>query len=320
MKKDIGNHIIDKLDLQHIVDVLSNKLSGSELNTVLLNVFDKRVQQETPASLLSKYEENRLVKPIDIDVVKFREDELYCYKILSNSGFEPLELSPVAQMGTSSVVATVDQKKVLTALRNTEVQADPTNAIALHYASLKKKGELESRTYSYCNISRVIRTQAFSNPIFNPHFSVLCLISCGRDTGSFNFEKEELLKQMLSSYAICRDVFGLKDAYFEIIPCKGYDNLSPLIIKTTSHVQSANNRQFKLFIVDSDHDNNYYHGFRIKLKVRYDNVIYEIGDGGLLDWTQQILNNKKERMMTMGLGLQVLHQIAKKYGKRQSHI
>lgn len=316
MKKDIGNHIIDKLDLQHIVDVLSNKLSGSELNSVLLNVFDKRVQQETPASLLRKYEENRLVKPIDIDVVKFREDELYCYKILSKSGFEPLELSPVAQMGTSSVVATVDQKKILTALRNTEVQSDPTNAIALHYSMFKKKRKLENKTYNYCNISRVLRTQVFSNPEFTPHFSVLSSISCGIDTGDFNFEKNELLKQMSISYKICEEIFGLEQIYFEIIPCKGYDNLSPLIIKTTSHVQSANNRELKLFIVDSDHDNNYYHGFRIKLKVRYDNVIYEIGDGGLLDWTQQILNNKKERMMTMGLGLQVLHQIANKYGKR----
>lgn len=34
MKKDIGDHIISKLDLQDIVKVLSDELSGSELNTV----------------------------------------------------------------------------------------------------------------------------------------------------------------------------------------------------------------------------------------------------------------------------------------------
>ena len=52
MKKDIGDHIISKLDLQDIAKVLSDELSGSELNTVLLDVFNKRVQQETPSSLL----------------------------------------------------------------------------------------------------------------------------------------------------------------------------------------------------------------------------------------------------------------------------
>lgn len=314
--KKIGKHIINKLDLQDIVDVLSGKLSGSELSSVLLDVFDRRTERETPSSLLRKYEANKLVKPIDIDVVKIKEYELYCYKALANGGFEPLELSPVAQMGTNSVIATVDQKKVLTALRNTEVQADPTNAIALHYASLKKKGELESRTYSYCNISRVIRTQAFSNPLFNPHFSVLCLISCGRDTGSFNFEKEELLKQMLSSYAICRDVFGLKDAYFEIIPCKGYDKQSPLIMDATSYILENNKQIFQVSIAEPDCENNYYKGYRIKLKIVLDGSVYEIGDGGLLDWTQQLLANKKERMLTMGIGFQIAYKLSEKYGKR----
>ena len=140
MKKDIGDHIISKLDLQDIAKVLSDELSGSELNTVLLDIFNKRVQQETPSSLLSKYEGNKLVKPALLeDVLEYKEKELRCYKLIAGRGFEPIELSPVAQFGTSSVIATVDQKKVLTSLRNTEVQADPTNAIALHYASLKKK-------------------------------------------------------------------------------------------------------------------------------------------------------------------------------------
>lgn len=150
MKKDIGDHLISKLDLQDIAKVLSDELSGSELNTVLLDIFNKRVQQETPSSLLSKYEGNKLVKPALLeDVLEYKEKELRCYKLIAGRGFEPIELSPVAQFGTNSVIATVDQKKVLTSLRNTEVQADPTNTIALHYASLKKKGELDNKTYNY---------------------------------------------------------------------------------------------------------------------------------------------------------------------------
>lgn len=310
MKKDIGDHIISKLDLQDIVKILSEELSGSELNTILLDIFNRRVQQETSSSLLNKYERNKLVKPAQIDVLKYKEDELNCYKILAGKGFDPIELSPVAQLGTSSVIATVDQKKVLTALRNTEVQADPTNAIALHYASLKKKGKSDSKTYNYGNISRVIRTQAFSNPNFTPHFSVLGLISCGKDTGSFNFEKEELFKHLTTLYEICKKIYGLEQVYSEIIPCKGYDSQNPLIKDSISYVRERND-DFSVSIVEPDYENNYYYGFRIKLKTILNGDVYEIGDGGLLDWTQQLLTNRKERMMTSSIGPQLLHQLTK---------
>lgn len=309
MKKDIGDHIISKLNLPDIVKILSDELSGSELNTILLEVFNRRVQQETPSSLLSKYEENKLVKPANIDILRYKEQELACYKILAGRGFEPIEHSPAAQLGTSSIVATVDQKKVLTALRNTEMQADPTNATALHYALLKKKGELDSQTYNYSNISRIIRTQVFDNPNFTPHFSVLCLISCGKDTGSFNFEKEELFKHLTASYEILQN-YGFEQIYFEIIPCKGYDSQSPLITESISYVQE-NSNHIKISVVEPDYENNYYYGFRIKAKIVAGENVIEIGDGGLLDWTQQLLTNKKERMMTMGIGFSILHIITK---------
>lgn len=309
MKSDISSHIISKLGLQDIVRVLSDELSGSELNTILLDVFNKRVEQETPSSLLNKYEANKLVKPASLDVLEYKESELKTYKLIASRGFEPIELSPVAQLGTSSVVATVDQKKILTALRNTEVQADPTNAIALHYASLKKKGKLDCRIYNYSNISRVIRTQVFDNPNFTPHFIVLALISCGRDTGSFNFEKEELLKHLTTSYEICKS-YGVEQIWYEIIPCKGYDSQSPLITESVSFVREKN-RDLKISVIEPQHDNNYYYGFRIKQNIVIGGNTIEIADGGLLNWTQQLLTNKKERMMSFGLGIQVLYHLTK---------
>mgnify|MGYP000488436640 CR=1 FL=1 len=60
-------------------------------------------------------------------------------------------------------------------------------------------------------------------------------------------------------------------------------------------------------IAKSDSHNNYYYGIRIKAKIIIDGVEHEIGDGGLLNWTQNLLANKKERMLTMGIGIQLLH-------------
>lgn len=275
---------------------------------MLLEVFERRVMQETPSSLLGKYTKNKLVKPAQLDFLKFKEEELECCKIVANSSFELIELSPVAQLGTSSIMATVNQKKVLTALRNTEVQSDPTNSIALHYASLKKNNELSEKTYNFSNVSRVIRTQVFSNPNFTPHFPILSLISCGMDTGSFEFEKTEIYKHFAITQDVCKSVFGFNNLFFEIIPCKEYDSNSPLISNSLSHIKNSG---FDVRIAESDSQNNYYYGMRIKTKIIADGVEYEIGDGGLLDWTQKLLANKKERMLTMGLGIQLLHLFRK---------
>ena len=308
MKDEAIKHIIDRYNLNEIVDILSNKLSGSELNSLLLEVFERRVMQETPSSLLGKYTKNKLVKPAQLDFLKFKEEELECCKIVANSSFELIELSPVAQLGTSSIMATVNQKKVLTALRNTEVESDPTNSIALHYASLKKNNELSEKTYNFSNVSRVIRTQVFSNPNFTPHFPILSLISCGMDTGSFEFEKTEIYKHFAITQDVCKSVFGFNNLFFEIIPCKEYDSNSPLISNSLSHIKNSG---FDVRIAESDSQNNYYYGMRIKTKIIADGVEYEIGDGGLLDWTQKLLANKKERMLTMGLGIQLLHLFRK---------
>ena len=39
-----------------------------------------------------------------------------------------------------------------------------------------------------------------------------------------------------------------------------------------------------------------------------------IGDGGFLDWTQRLTNNKKERIMASGLGLELTLKIMKGLG------
>ena len=104
--------------------------------------------------------------------------------------------------------------------------------------------------------------------------------------------------------------YSFEHIYFEIIPCKGYDGQSPLITESISYVQK-NSDHIKVSVVEPDYENNYYYGFRIKAKIVVGENVIEIGDGGLLDWTQQLLTNRKERMMTMGIGFSVLHIITK---------
>ena len=38
-------------------------------------------------------------------------------------------------------------------------------------------------------------------------------------------------------------------------------------------------------------------------------MTYEIADGGFIDWTQHLLQNKKERMFTTGFGFDLMYRI-----------
>ncbi|WP_119080605.1 hypothetical protein [Chitinophaga alhagiae] len=304
--KNISSHILKKINDPELVNTLARRLAATDLNTILLDVFHQRTAQLNAGALLRGYAQNRLVQPAAVDVIRLKEEELQTCRLLQKAGFEPVELSPVAQLGTSSVVAAVDQKKVLTALRGTEVQADPTNALALHYAHQRKTGALAKGIHRYCNISRVLRTQALPDPAYTPHFAVCTLTTMGRDAGSFTFEKTALLEHITAQNTICRQVYGKAQVRAELIPQKGYSATHPLIAACMEHLQAAE-PGLAVTVRQQPINKNYYTGLQVKIIVALEEREFEIGDGGLVTWTQQLLSDKKERMFISGLGAQLLH-------------
>ena len=56
-------------------------------------------------------------------------------------------------------------------------------------------------------------------------------------------------------------------------------------------------------------DNAYYRGVQYKIDIDHKGRTWEIGDGGFVNWTQSMLQNRKERMFTTGLGLEFMYRI-----------
>jgi hypothetical protein len=50
----------------------------------------------------------------------------------------------------------------------------------------------------------------------------------------------------------------------------------------------------------------YYSGLCFKLFGTWDGDAIELGDGGLVDWTQRLLQSRKERLMISGLSIERL--------------
>src|SRR5690606_21010564 len=132
--------ILSKIGIENLIEILSNEVSSSDVNTLLLEVFRKRTNDTSAIELLKKYSTNRFVQPGDIDLIWLKQLEVAILKIAQNLSSAPIPMSPVAVLGSCSVGATADQSKVISALRGTEVVADATNSLAIHICeSIKKR-------------------------------------------------------------------------------------------------------------------------------------------------------------------------------------
>src|SRR4051812_44181807 len=114
MSSTIIDKILKRIGNPDLVDLLTDKISGSELNTLLLEVFNRKVSKITPSQLLNLYQLNRFVKPGDLPVLALKRMECDLHQHFEKFSFETLELSPVAALGSCAVVAPADQKKILT--------------------------------------------------------------------------------------------------------------------------------------------------------------------------------------------------------------
>lgn len=310
----IVSKILERIGQPQLVEQLSENLSGSELNSLLLEVFKRKTSAIEPAELLRHYQKNRFVKPADLPVIELKRMELDLLLFFQKLSFQPIELSPVSVLGSCSVVATADQHKVLSALRGTEVLADATNSIALHISDLKKTAEWKPQSAEeklrFATIQRHVRTQSIpEGKGFTPHFRIGCLVTSGVDTGNFIFEQESLTEHMMVMSSLFRDYYKVDDISFRFLCRGGYDRPQELARQLSEFARS---RQKHIAIQVVDHPDkaiNYYKGIQYKIDIVVKGKTWEIGDGGFVDWPQQLLQNKKERMLTTGIGFDLMYRI-----------
>lgn len=298
MKDDIIRKIEEKTGIPDIVETLAEKLSGSAFNSLLMEVYARKAKKITPPALLQQYRGNRFVHPADTDMIGLLEKELQVLKLCRDHQFTPIELSPVAQFGACSVVAKADQKKIISAIRHTEVMADATNAIALHIADTRQSNDGMLR---FSTVHRHVRAQPLQDPRFSPHFKIGCIVSAGKDTGNSGFELTSLEEHFRLWVVLLKTIFHIDQVRFKLQPREGF------VPETLPYLQEHTG-----FDISIDHDspaNQYYSFLQFKTVISIGDQEIDIADGGFTDWTQQMLNNKKERLLISGFGLSLLYQL-----------
>ena len=306
---NISSLVAKKTGYPDLLDDLSKKLSASELNSLLLEVFRLRAKKITPTELLRQFEKNRFAQPSEVDTIYFNEFELRCLKLAKTKGFSPITLSPLAPFGTCSAVAFVDQNNIVTASRGTEVVSDATNIFAMLIAKeLKKKRD--PGLIKYATTHRHVRGQALSNPAFTPHFGIFCLATGGHDTGSFSFELEQLLDHITTHLSVYSNEFDLKKEklLLKIFPKEENEVFHQKVKDMLKRINDA-------IIVQMEKEVNpgeYYKLVQFKFFIERNGQEINLSDGGFVDWTQKLIPNKKHRLIISGIGTELVYKMNRK--------
>lgn len=306
---NISNLVAKKIGYPNLVDDLSAKLSASELNTLLLELFRMRAKKITPAELLKQFEKNRFTSPSEVDTINFMEFEMRCLNLAKSKGFKPITLSPLTPFGTCSAVAFVDQNNVVTSLRGMEVVSDATNVFAMLIAK-ELKQERDHRIIKYAATHRHVRSQALSNPSFTTHFGIFCLATGGHDTGSFSFELDQIMDHINVHFSVYSNEFDLgKETLLLRIFLKDenetfHQKLEDVIKAMNNSVIIKMERQLE--------PGDYYKLVQFKFFIVRNGQEINLSDGGFVDWTQKLIPDKKHRLLISGVGTELIHKMKHK--------
>jgi hypothetical protein len=305
MNEKLIKRILSQAQVPDLLEVLTQRLSQSDLQSLLLEVYRARSQSLTPQHLLQQYEQNRLVQPAAISPRQLLEFDRLAYLVLPSS-FEPLELSPVCPLGTNSIVAPLDQNQTVTTIRNSEVCSDSTNVLALECARRRRvKANRAETDTKLCASHRLLRPQAPNKPGTFSHFRIFSLVTAGRDHGSYRFEIAALTEH-LEFYL--RLVQTAQQSGFQLeairIQLTVFDEIRSEILKAEvldNLVQK--NAAVEFGYAPGQPQHGYYTGVRFGIYAQdRAGTEYFLADGGFTDWTQQLLSDRKERLLISGLG------------------
>jgi hypothetical protein len=258
------------------------------------------------ADLLAGYRANRFARSATLDPAALAWFEQWVWSLLP-PGYQGVELSPLCPAGTSSVIATVDQNKVISTARNTEVVSDSTNVLALECAvrrrSLLRRSPTRFQPVRLAASQRQVRAQAFGGPREWSHFRIVGLVAGGRDEGAFAFEAGAFRDQIgyfNTLLGAVRPEWRIDIAMTDLA-----DRTETLHHAVLAPLQARFPQA--TFRMDSGRmsGRGYYVDACYKMfGVDGSGTSVELADGGCTTWTRQLLSDQKERLVIGGIGVE----------------
>jgi hypothetical protein len=277
---------------------LAEGLAASELWSLLLDIMARRATQRTPADVMRQWERDDFTRPAYVDQRTLVA--LDGYLLAAAHQFEAIELSPLAPLGACSVVGLASQNKIVSALRGTEVVADPTNLFALECARrLRQKPDAVVRL---ATSHRCVRAQEVpKQPGFAQHFRIFCLATAGREAPNHAFLVDALIEQV-HTYLAALDRLEQHGYTFAARRVK--------VLATAARAGLGDRIAAAVQRVPAERDvldHRYYDGgLRFMISARTPaGADIPLIDGGSFDWVGKLASNKRLVFVASGMGSQL---------------
>jgi hypothetical protein len=270
---------------------------------LLLELTRAQAGRKRPAHLLAQLERDQFVHPSFLDQRLLHQ--LDGMALGAAPEFEALQLSPVAPLGTCSVLAPTSQDRTLSTTRGTEVVSDPTNMLALICAERMRN---DQRTpVRLCTVHQVLRAQPLPpRPGMSRHFRLFVLAEAGPGEAEDGFELAAIGRHLA-----CFD--RLVEHATRALGCRVPNRR--FVVKAARNRAILRDRVcqrlrelFPQMVVQNDElDSDYYDGLRVVFEAETSSGKFcQLSDLGLFDWVGHLLSNKRIRFVASGFGIQLL--------------
>lgn len=284
---------------------LAERLPASALWSLLLDVLGRRAAQRTPFELLQQWERDIFVAASAIDQRALHT--LDGHLLAAAKDFEAIELSPIAPLGVCSVIGLGSQNRIVSALRGTEVVADPTNVLALECARRMRRDPLQ--VVRLATSHRCVRAQPFpKTPGFTQNFRLFCLVTGGHEQKNQAFLTDTLTHHIATHFATLDRLeqhgYAFPNRRIRLLATEARTPIADRLAATIPP-----NVEIERGLLEKP----YYDGVRFTISARMaDGEDKPFTDGGALNWLATLTSNRKMVLVCSAIGSQ---QIASVFSK-----
>ena len=169
-------------------------MNSRDLNTLLLEIFDRRSKRVTPQEVLEQYRDKyEFFGPSKADLRTINEYNGIFLDCLPEK-YDAIELSPINPFGGNISFTNLSQKNIASTTKNSEVCSDATTALTLEACKRRKERIKDPQRImeevNLATIKKVLRMQQFDKSKgYLQHFGQFAAITAGRKQKEFEYQK-----------------------------------------------------------------------------------------------------------------------------------
>ena len=271
----------------HARDALLRGLGDAELRAILADIARARAGALTPADIIKRWREDRLLAPSTADPRAVLALTQRLWDALPPE-FAGVTLSPLTSLGTGSHLGGRGQNRVITTVRGSELVADPAHALALEASKQRRTG------HARVHLATHARATHASDPGEGAaHELIFSLCSSAPDGGGLSTEAD-LLDLHLDYW---REVMGALVPHGRVQLVVWDATLGQLL-------ESRGSRDDLIVVQAPDKTpwRNPYAAAAFRLVADGEHAVL-LGDGGFVPWTQALTRNRKDRCLVSGISV-----------------